>query len=367
MTQTLTASSKARFYFIDALRGLAAFWVVLFHAHLDERLDSLEQRLPFWLDAVLFARGSLGVAIFFVLSGFVIAHSLRNATIDFPYLRQFTLRRLIRLTPPYYISIVITLIFALLAAAAKNQPFQPMGQLFSVERFIAHLFYVQELVGFINFNDVYWTLGLEIQSYLLFCLLIGLAQRLLYQYQVRSAFTIVFLPVALIAAIFPIAIAPGLGRSIVILPLLYSFLLGIFAYWCWQRRVSRLWFYLYSGILIVAGVIHQAEFTIASVAIAVLLLEVGRAGRLTDLLKGPVLQFFGEVSYSLFLTHTPVMGVVFFIGQRILRTSAVSDVVCLVFSILVCLGVAKIVWIGVEKPAIEWSRSIKLPTTVKAA
>ncbi|MGG6267924.1 acyltransferase family protein [Leptolyngbya sp. AN03gr2] len=366
MTQTLISSSKVRFYFIDALRGLAALWVVLFHAHLDERLDSLEQLLRGWVDTVLFTWGSLGVAVFFVLSGFVIAHSLRNATIDFPYLRQFTLRRLIRLTPPYYVSIVITLAFALLAAYAKNEPFQPMGQAFSTERFITHLFYVQELIGFTNFNDVYWTLGLEIQSYLLLCLLIGFAQRLLYQYRIQSAFAIVFVPTALIAAIFPIAIAPNLGRSIVILPLLYSFLLGVFAHWCWQRKFSRLWFYLYSGVLLTAGIIHQAEFTIVSVAIALLLLEVGRAGKLAELLKGSVLRFFGDVSYSLFLTHTPVMGVVFFIGQRILGISAVSDALCLVASILVSLGFATIVWISVEKPAIAWSQSVKLPTTAKA-
>ncbi|MBW4440086.1 MAG: acyltransferase family protein [Plectolyngbya sp. WJT66-NPBG17] len=82
ISQSLISPPKVRFYFIDALRGLAALWVVLFHAHLDERLDSLEQSLPFWIDAPFFTGGSLGVAIFFVLSGFVIVHSLRNATID---------------------------------------------------------------------------------------------------------------------------------------------------------------------------------------------------------------------------------------------------------------------------------------------
>ncbi|MBE9011496.1 acyltransferase, partial [Pseudanabaenaceae cyanobacterium LEGE 13415] len=102
------------------------------------------------------------------------------------------------------------------------------------------------------------------------------------------------------------------------------------------------------------------------VAIALLLLEVGRAGQLAELLKSSVLRFLGDISYSLFLTHTPVMGVVFFVGQRILGVSAISDAVCLVASIVICSAFATIVWISVEKPAISWSQSIKLPTIAKA-
>lgn len=123
----------------------------LFQAHLDERLDSLEQYLPFWIDVPVFQGGSFCVAIFFVLSEFVIAHSLRNVTIDLTYFRRF----IIRLTPPYYRSIAIALGFSLLATVIKQQPFAPMGEVFSIERLIAHLFYVQEFVEFTNFSGVY--------------------------------------------------------------------------------------------------------------------------------------------------------------------------------------------------------------------
>jgi peptidoglycan/LPS O-acetylase OafA/YrhL len=365
MPQSSNSAPKVRFYFIDALRGLAALWVVLFHAQIDERLDSLERVLPDWLDVPLFQWGSLGVPVFFVLSGFVIAHSLRKASIDVPYFQKFALRRLIRLTPPYYVSIAISLVFSLLAAYAKRQPFAPMGQAFSIERLLAHLVYIQELVGFTNFNDVYWTLGLEIQSYVLLCALLALAQWLMSRHSEQVAYKIVFVPIALFAATYPIAIAPGLGRSVLILPLFYSFLLGVFAYWCWQKKFDRGWFYAYSGALVGAGIVHQSEFTLMSVLIAALILEVGRAGQLADLLKGSVLQFFGDVSYSLFLTHTPIMGVVFFIGQKVFGVSAFSDIACLIGSILVCLGVATLVWYFVEKSAIAWSQTIQLPTASK--
>ncbi|MCU0551575.1 MAG: acyltransferase [Leptolyngbya sp. Prado105] len=363
MSHSAISTPKIRFHFIDALRGLAALWVVLFHAHLEERLDSLERLLPNWIDAPMFQWGSLGVPVFFVLSGFVIAHSLRNATINLPYFQQFALRRLIRLTPPYYVSIVITLLFSLMAAYAKRQPFEPMGQVVSIERFLAHLVYIQELVGFTNFNDVYWTLGLEIQSYVLLCALLSVAQGLMRRYSEAMAHKIVFVPMALFAAVYPVVLAPGLGRSVIILPLFYSFLLGVFAHWCWQKKFDRGWFYAYSGALFGAGISHQAGFTLMSVGVALLLLEVGRAGQLADLLKGSAFRFLGDVSYSLFLTHTPIMGVVFFMGYRIFGVSALTDVLCLLGSIAVCLAVGTIVWHFAEKPAIAWSQTVKLPNS----
>ena len=51
--------------------------------------------------------GFVGVDIFFVLSGFVIAYSVREARITPRFLGRFALRRSIRLDPPYWITIAI--------------------------------------------------------------------------------------------------------------------------------------------------------------------------------------------------------------------------------------------------------------------
>jgi peptidoglycan/LPS O-acetylase OafA/YrhL len=360
---------KIHFYFLDALRGIAAVWVVLFHAQLGDRLDHLSQFLPTWISLPVLEWGSLGVAIFFVLSGFVIAHSLRTARITFLYFRQFSLRRLARLTPPYYVSIVVTIAFALLASVAKKQPFTVMDHPLSIERLVAHLAYLQELLGFVNINDVYWTLCLEVQFYFLFCALLGLMQwveqftlpRSKTRLNAVSARIVVFLPVAVLSALFPLGILTIPGRATVFLPLWYSFLLGVFAYWAWNRRLSPTAFQVYAATLIIAGIVRQDSFAIVSVGIALLLLEVGRANLMQRLLKWQWIQFLGKISYSLYLTHTPVMGVVFFIGQKVLGVSVISDVVCLVGSLISCTGFAAAMWRFVEKPSISLSQRAKLP------
>jgi peptidoglycan/LPS O-acetylase OafA/YrhL len=64
-----------RFLLVDALRGIAAMSVFVFHLQAGHHVDLIMGVLPAWL-AVILKYGYLGVAIFFVLSGFVIAHSL---------------------------------------------------------------------------------------------------------------------------------------------------------------------------------------------------------------------------------------------------------------------------------------------------
>ena len=73
LSNTATPKPKAHFLFIDGLRGLAALWVILYHADPDGRISNLTSALPQWIVDEAFRWGSRGVAIFFVLSGFVMA------------------------------------------------------------------------------------------------------------------------------------------------------------------------------------------------------------------------------------------------------------------------------------------------------
>ncbi|NJN31113.1 MAG: hypothetical protein HC824_12285 [Synechococcales cyanobacterium RM1_1_8] len=100
--------------------------------------------MPQPLRLLLFEKGSLGVAIFFVLSGFVISYSLRQVKIDRAYVQNFTLRRWVRLSPPYYASMV-----AAIAIAARS-PAQVKGEplaLPSLPSLFAHLLYLQDVLA----------------------------------------------------------------------------------------------------------------------------------------------------------------------------------------------------------------------------
>lgn len=161
---TTYRSSHQQIIGLDLLRFCAAFMVMMFH-------------LGFWIWAgppsstplhaagvtvelrglAFFAFGRVGVEIFFVLSGFIIAYSAEHASAF-----QFFRGRLVRLAPAVWIVAPITLTAAYLVS------FAPYSEL--AARFIRSLLFCP----FGPYIDgVYWTLGIEVSFYaLVFALLL---------------------------------------------------------------------------------------------------------------------------------------------------------------------------------------------------
>ena len=78
MTPTAQASSRERYVFIDALRGFACLGVLVYHLFFNTvMIEPIKLAFPAFI-LKLVSYGTYGVQIFFVLSGFVIAHSLHH-------------------------------------------------------------------------------------------------------------------------------------------------------------------------------------------------------------------------------------------------------------------------------------------------
>ena len=154
---------KARYRTIDSLRGFAAIAVVFFHL-----TGNIRQELSMWVPEIvmtIFSYGYLGVPVFFVISGFVIAQSIANANVNLKFAGNFALRRMIRLDPPYWASIIIAMVLLAMknAMQVNEEPYPSFSTL------AAHIFYLQDLLKIPPvISEVYWTLCLEVQFYLFF-------------------------------------------------------------------------------------------------------------------------------------------------------------------------------------------------------
>ncbi|MFK5893092.1 MAG: acyltransferase [Pseudomonadota bacterium] len=341
-----------RFYLIDALRGIAAMWVVLFHAYEGRHIDKLADWLPIYLEHLLF-KIEAGVPIFFVLSGFVIAHSMNRDIVNGSYMVKFAFRRSIRLDPPYWGSIILFLFVAWLSSTVKAEPMDWPD----INTIIAHMFYTQGLLGLEHINKVYWTLCLEIQFYIVFCLVLFLLHHI--EKFFKSGFLAVFFLIAIISLLWPTKIISDNLLPGLFLPHWHAFLLGVFAYWSWQKKIPVYYFYIYSTILLVTVYSSGSEFTLVSAVTALLLHECANFGYIASA-NWRWIQFLGRISYSLYLTHNPITGASYFIIYRLFGNSLIIQGFAFVITIIACVAFAFIFWWMFERWSIQLSKKVIL-------
>ncbi len=353
-------SQKTHFHFLDSFRGIAAISVVFYHIYIQSEfaVSPLLGILPKPISYILFEQ-TFGVAIFFVLSGFVIAYSMRNARMDWSYFSNFMVRRLIRLTPPYYAAITFALLLGLADSVIRGDAFNWPDPLVM----LANALYLEDILGVQHIIEVAWTLCIEMQFYIVFCALLFLAHRLESIFKLRNALVIVFVPTGLFAVLWPLGIILEDERPQYFMPVWYSFLVGALAYWAWSKRVHIGWLYLYLFVIVLGGSLNSDSFVVAVGMTALTIFAVAKANRLETVMNWRWLQFLGLISYSLYLTHASVISAVTFVmgkilGEATVFTSCISVVAILGASIIL----ATLMWWLFERPSIVWSRKSKLST-----
>ncbi len=100
-----TSASGRRLDFLDALRGIAATYVVLYHL---ANIPSPHLAVPVWAERVVGAGGT-GVTLFFVVSAFSLFYTMPRRERDRSPTRSFYVHRLFRIAPLFYLWIVLTL------------------------------------------------------------------------------------------------------------------------------------------------------------------------------------------------------------------------------------------------------------------
>jgi len=299
----------------------------------------MKAALPAFIGTAVFDWGHLGVALFFVLSGFVMAHTVRKYDFTGQFGARFMARRLARLTPPYHASIIFVLAYILLKSAVMSEP-APFP---SMTVLTAHAFYLQDILRMEPISVVYWTLCIEIQFYIAFIAMM-LAQR-----RIRTAIAI--------SSIGALPWAFGLIGPLYVgsfLPFWSCFMLGVLI------SVRSYWRWIYAAVLTVAAVATANAVLFAALGAAALI-DAGRGfSTVARVLSVGPLRFLGAVSYSLYLFHNQIAGAADFLLKSFLPSSVLGDAARLMIIVIACLCGAYIVYRLVEKPSIDLSRKVRV-------
>ena len=290
---------------IDGLRAFAVVSVLLFHA------------LPYVVPG-----GFIGVDIFFTVSGFVIARTYLVRLINgSTSLRQFFLRRIRRLAPAY----AVVLAASTIAALVLLDP--PQLKKYGVS-LLAQPFYLQNVTFWLE-GDYFetalskpllhtWSLAVEEQFYLIFGLVI-----LTLRWKRGLLWPLILIGCALsyIGGQALVTLSPKTAFYLVPFRV-WEFGAGIIAFIVSQRiehkpaRASDIILFALGCGGVVASVFAfgesttfpgwQSALSTASVALLVVLFDV-RPSQVYAPLRALPVRRVGELSYSLYLWHWPIL------------------------------------------------------------
>lgn len=342
---------------LQLLRFVAAFGVVFAHVDLP-RYSSLG------ISPSFFSVGAMGVDIFFVLSGFIMAHVSESLT-GAP-LRQasyFFLKRIFRVAPLYALFTALGVYFAYLATTGEwwLAPNYPMHK--------AETWQAIRAVTFTNWDaspiyGVGWTLIYEFWFYAIFSIVILTR---INKYKFFAYYAVLVLMVA-IGKFSP----SGVFR-IVLDPLMIEFAFGVLLHWHYRSSPEKplngkgtlaiataaiflsLSFYdedvvSFLNSMVAGGGAIYTFCTVWTHGIAAVLIMHLMIRLNANFRPAPIFVFLGDASYSMYLTHwavvttLPVMLDLIGLGERLGFSTYVA------VNVAVAVLATVVVYIAVERP-----------------
>jgi peptidoglycan/LPS O-acetylase OafA/YrhL len=333
----------ARLDALTSLRFFAAFIVVIFHMS-DYSLETLRKG-PL-------EKGRLAVDLFFILSGFILAHVYGAA-----FARndcstgRFFVARLGRIYPAHFAMMIVFLAYVLIMGS--------MGFSYNVERyradsFIWHLTLLDAwgLDRGLSWNIPAWSISAEFAAYLLFPFIIRPIMRL----SPHTAMWLLLMTVGAFAAVNEPFNLTERTYNFSVARVLPEFLIGVLAYRSHEYLLGRVGkvniaFVLAVSFLIWAVWVGMPDAIIVTDLVVLVVLGAAVTGTLAKALAWRPLLYLGETSYSLYIVHAFVLSVAYgaFKSPRLgtFVPSAIRDLLV----VLAVLLAASLLYHFVEAPS----------------
>jgi peptidoglycan/LPS O-acetylase OafA/YrhL len=316
---------------LDALRGLAAITVMLYHY--TTRYDEIYKHLP----GLPFRVGEGSVLLVFMITGFAITMSLAKKS----SWTDFAVARVGRLYPVYWVSILVTheVVFR----------FGLPGREVGLGATVANMTMVQHFVGIADVDGAYWTLAVQLCFYSIVGLLLFTGQ---FKDRVRCCaiwLTTLYLVAGIDKFIYPV---PAAMRTLMMLDFGSLFIGGIMFYCLYAEARSK-----YSSTAVIVGCLvfdylfHDGRtFALSVVFYATFFLL--SLGQLKWLASKP-LDYFASIAYPLYLLHQQIGYVVIREAYHFGVTSPLIAIAC---AIIVSVSLATLLSVWVERPAMLATR-----------
>jgi peptidoglycan/LPS O-acetylase OafA/YrhL len=322
-------SATERVPIVDGLRGIAILMVVLFHIYISSRFafQLMGIGIPFEFHTFTQA-GYFGVQIFFFVSGFCLMLPYAAAACGkrpYPQLSEYVSRRFWKIVPSYYLA----LFFVAFIDPIDAQPGISRANDVIVHALFLHGFFEQ---AYTSLNSNFWSLAVEVEFYVFFPLVAWLMTK-------RPAIATALCVLVTLAYSNAIASTPLAGTFFWASQLpnfIALFAMGMasaYVYHRWiagaaiskQFRIEMTWAAIVAFIAVgyvfeqanrmTGGPVAWAWQTVHNLEIAVFLACFTLAGLAATpafqrAVGNPVLSFFSDVSYNMYLWNAPIIAAI---------------------------------------------------------
>ena len=336
-----TGSRVSHIHSHTALRGVAAILVVLYHLQF-----GTQHRLAFERAVPLLERCYLLVDLFFILSGFIISltgRAARDGTMRMGDVRAFYAARIARVYPLHVFCLGYAVMFGLIQAGVfrivKGRGSLDWDQAAS---FFQELLLIQSWIpGAPYWNVPSWSISAEIFAYALFPFLVNVRRR---------SPTLAFALLLVIPTGFYGYVALGSGSLDILTGLspircLSGFALGMLVFYgrSLSSRVTAGWLAAAQVVGVAGALAVLASRSNDVVIIPFFVLIVAATwqdrGPLANLLSAGALRRGGELSYSVYLNHVPLITIMSVFWGRLTPLLPVQADVLRILQIAVYLTV----------------------------
>ena len=240
--------------------------------------------------------------------------------------KTFIAKRLIRIEPSYFASILFTVLVGYFVNFIYGRDIYS----YSIPQLLSHFFYLNSFFGYEWVNPVYWTLAIEFQFYLGLILVYQALHRICYRW------SIFFISIA--CSVF-------LPSSSFIFKFLPFFLMGISAFLYYSENIKKSELFFLLLISLAANIFSTGAITAAMVGLitALIILFV----RLPD---SKFFIFIGNFSYSIYLFHYPLVEKIVRAG-KVFGYSLISQLFVLTLSLAISVAISYLMYLWIERPA----------------
>lgn len=298
-------STQSKVIFANQLRGVAALFVVF--AHLGYVFWMVRETVANFIGANVMEGpnppgigvfvsdqlnlGVLGVAIFFLISGFVIPFSLRKVGQV-----QFLVARVFRIYPTYILGLLVGLLAVWLSSRYWGKPF-----MWDFKTILQNMALIHSLTGAPSVDLVNWTLAIELKFYIVMCLMAAFANRAVVWPFIAFSFLVLVLNKLQNTAI---------GTELMLVGFMF---VGVLFNYRLREKIGVAKFIGSVAVLLIIFFVGwdstpwAANFKVVAPNYAYGVAVFGLAFMLRHKFKeSKLLDFFADISYPLYITHSLV-------------------------------------------------------------